>query len=72
LPENPNNVTSTFFNAAHLLPKDLRLKHGGAKLAKHPLHLMHEQRNLFIFTPKRMLLIARNEQHVSLLHIGSS
>ena len=23
-PKNPNNVTSTFFNTAHMLPKDLR------------------------------------------------
>jgi len=27
------NVTSTFLNTAHLLPKDLRFEHGGAKLA---------------------------------------
>jgi len=31
-PKRPNNVTSTFFNAAHLLPKDLRFEHKGAKL----------------------------------------
>jgi len=29
VPKNPNNVTSTFFNTVHLLPKDLRCKHGG-------------------------------------------
>ena len=27
-----NNVASTFFNTVHLLPKDLRFEHGGAKL----------------------------------------
>jgi len=35
-PKRPNNVTSTFFNTVHLLPKDLRFKHGGAKLAYCP------------------------------------
>jgi len=34
--KTPNNVASTFFKAVHLLPKDLRLKHGGAKLASCP------------------------------------
>ena len=29
-PKSPNNVTNTFFNTLHLLPKDLRFKHGGA------------------------------------------
>jgi len=32
-PKCPNNVTSTFFNTVHLLPKDLRFEYGGAKLA---------------------------------------
>jgi len=32
-PKTPNNVTSTFFNTVHLLPKDLGFEHGGAKLA---------------------------------------
>jgi len=32
----PNNVRSTSFNTAHLLPKDLRFDHGGAKLASCP------------------------------------
>jgi len=27
-PKSPNNVTSTFFNTEHLLPKDLWCKHG--------------------------------------------
>jgi len=35
-PKSPNNVTSTFFNKVNLLPKDLRFKHGGAKLASCP------------------------------------
>jgi len=35
-PPSPNNVTSTFFNAVHLLPKDLNCEHGGAKLASCP------------------------------------
>jgi len=33
MPKSPNNVTTTCFNTEHLLPKDLRFKHGGAKLA---------------------------------------
>ena len=35
-PESPNNVTSTFFNAVHLLPKDLKFEHDGAKIASCP------------------------------------
>jgi len=31
-----NNVTSTFFNTIHLLPKDLRFERGGDKLASCP------------------------------------
>jgi len=31
-PKRPKNVTSTFFRTVHLLPKDLRSAHGGAKL----------------------------------------
>jgi len=30
-PKKPNNVTSTFFNTVHLLRKDLRFEHEGAK-----------------------------------------
>jgi len=33
VPKGPNNVTSTFFNTVHLLPKDLKFEHGGAKLS---------------------------------------
>jgi len=32
-PKSPNNVTSSFFNTVHLLPKDLRFEHGGANFA---------------------------------------
>jgi len=35
-PKSPNDVTSTFFNTVHLLPKDLSFEHGGAKLASCP------------------------------------
>jgi len=35
-PKTFNNVASTFFNKAHLLPKDLSFEHGGAKLASCP------------------------------------
>jgi len=35
-PKRPNNVTSTLFNTDHLLLKDLRLQHGGAKFAFWP------------------------------------
>ena len=36
VPKSSNNITSTFFNAVHLLPKDLRFEHRGAKLASCP------------------------------------
>ena len=36
VPKNPDNVTSTFFTTAHLLPKNLWFEHGGAKLAPYP------------------------------------
>ena len=32
-PKSPNIVIGTFFNAVHLLPKDLRFEHCGARLA---------------------------------------
>jgi len=34
--KSPNNVTRTFFNVVHLLPKDLKFEHGGAKLLLAP------------------------------------
>jgi len=34
--KSPNNVTSTFFNTVHLLPKDLRFEHVGVKPASWP------------------------------------
>jgi len=36
VPASPNNVTSTFFNMEHTLPKDLSFAYGGAKLASCP------------------------------------
>jgi len=33
---NPNSITSAFFNTVHLLPKDLRFEHAGAKVASCP------------------------------------
>ena len=36
VPKNPNNVTSTFFNAINLVPKDLRFKHGAPNLLLAP------------------------------------
>jgi len=35
-PKRPNKVTGIFFNTVHLLPKDLKFEHGGAKLASFP------------------------------------
>jgi len=35
-PKIPNNVTSAFFNTVHLLPKDLKFEHGGAKVTFSP------------------------------------
>jgi len=34
--KSPNNAASFFFNAGHLLPKDLSFKYGGANLASCP------------------------------------
>ena len=36
VPKGPNNATSTFFSTVHLLPKDLKFEHGGAKVASCP------------------------------------
>ena len=35
-PKSPNNVTSTFLNTVHLLPRDLSFEQWGAKLASCP------------------------------------
>jgi len=35
-PKSYNNVISTSFNTAYLLPKDLRFEHGGANLVSYP------------------------------------
>jgi len=35
-PKSHSNVTITVFNTAHMLPKNLRFEHGGAKLASCP------------------------------------
>jgi len=34
-PKSPKNVASAFFNRVHLLPKDLRVEHGGTKLVSY-------------------------------------
>jgi len=34
--KSPNNVTSTFFDTIHFLPKNLNFEHVGAKLASCP------------------------------------
>jgi len=34
--KSPDIVTNTSFNRVHLLPKDLRFEHGGAKLVSFP------------------------------------
>jgi len=34
--EKSRQCQNTFFNKVHLLPKDLRFEHGGAKLASCP------------------------------------
>jgi len=43
-PKSPKNVTSTFFNTVHLLPKDLSFEHGGAKLASCPRRYLTSSR----------------------------
>jgi len=35
-PKSPNNVTNTFFNTAHLLPRDLRFELEGTRLVSCP------------------------------------
>jgi len=35
-PKRPHNVASTFFNAIHLLAKNLKFENGGVKLASCP------------------------------------
>jgi len=35
-PKSPSSVTSTFFNTAHLLPKDLSFEHGAPNLLLAP------------------------------------
>jgi len=35
-PKSPNNVTSTFFNTPHLLPKDIRFEQGTPNLLLAP------------------------------------
>jgi len=49
MPKSLNNVTSTFFNTAHLLPKKLRFEHGGAKLASCPGRHLTSLRPCFPF-----------------------
>ena len=39
-PKISNNVTSTFFNTVHLLPKNFMFEHRGAKLAFCPGHYL--------------------------------
>ena len=34
--KRPKNVTSSFFNTIHFLPKDLRFEHGSAKFTSCP------------------------------------
>ena len=36
--KSPNNIASTFFYTIHMLLKDLRFEHGGAKLFSCPGH----------------------------------
>ena len=53
-PKSPNNVTSTSFNTIHLLPKELRFEHGGAKLTfcrgRHATSLRPWLRHLCLFS----------------------
>ena len=46
-PKSPNNVTSTFFNTVHLLPKDLKFEQGGAKRASCPGRCLTSLRPLY-------------------------
>ena len=57
--ESPSNVTSTFFKTVHLLPKDLRFEHGGAKLASCPGRHLTSSRPFTHFR-SRLNLINRN------------
>jgi len=55
-PTSHNNVISTFFNAAHLLPKGLRFEHGGAKLLSCP------RRHLTSLRPCTSQLSSQNDE----------
>ena len=49
-PKSPNNVTSTFLNTVHLLPKDLKFEHGGPKLTCcHGRHLTSLRRWILLY-----------------------
>jgi len=50
-PKSPNNVASTFFNTVHLLPKDPRFEHGGAKLVSCPGRHLTSSRPCWQATP---------------------
>ena len=53
VPKSPNNAKSTFFNTVHLLPKDLRIEYGDAKLVSFPgRHLTSLRPDCIIFGVK--------------------
>ena len=53
VPKTPNNAKSTFFNTVHLLPKDLRIEYGDAKLVSFPgRHLTSLRPDCIIFGVK--------------------
>jgi len=62
--KSPDNITSTFFNTRHLLHKDLKLEHGGAKLSPCP------ERHLTSLRPWSAFIAWSVEGDVS-LHAGS-
>ena len=62
-PQSPNNISSIFFNTLHLLPKDVRFKHGGAKLAFWPgRHLTSLRPCLSVDIVQKMLFWTRYVQ----------
>ena len=67
-PKFPNDITSIFFNTVHLLPKDLRFEHGGAKLVSCPMHHLTSLRPAPTATPATTEKVFQSLQTFSVLN----
>ena len=63
--KSPNNVISTFFIAVHLLPKDLRFEHGGAKLASCPGRHLISLHPCIFFMQSHLFILVRYIDHIT-------